>query len=77
MNNNYVLKKLRGAKGTVVVLGIARQGTPEIIEFSVTRDKIPIYSIDAAYMVTPEIGYIKINRFAAKTMANSAMPLKN
>jgi len=76
VNNNYVLKKLRGAKGTVVVLGIARQGTPEIIEFSVTRDKIPIYSIDAAYMVTPEIGYIKINRFAAKTMSEFSDAIK-
>lgn len=75
INNDFVLKHLRGVKGTQVVIGIARLGENEPLEFTVTRDKIPIYSIDASYMVTPKIGYIKINRFAASTMEefNTAM----
>lgn len=68
INNSFVMKRLRGPKGTQVIMSIARQGEKDPIEFTVTRDKIPIYSIDAAYMITPEIGYIKINKFAAKTM---------
>lgn len=72
IDNNYVLKHLRGTKGTQVIIGIARVGEKELLEFTVTRDKIPIYSIDASYMVAPEIGYIKINRFADKTMEEFA-----
>ncbi|MGD9494162.1 MAG: S41 family peptidase [Bacteroidales bacterium] len=76
VNNSFVLKHLRGPKGTQVVIAVARQGEPKPIEFSVTRDKIPIYSIDAAYMITPEIGYIKLNKFAAKTMNEFAEAIK-
>lgn len=68
VNNTYVVKHLRGPKGTKVIVGIVRKGEKDPIEFTVTRDKIPIYSIDAAYMVAPEIGYIKLNKFAATTM---------
>jgi len=76
VNNNFVLKRLRGPKGTQVVIGIARQGESQPIEFTVTRDKIPIYSIDAAYMITPEIGYIKLNKFAAKSMEEFSDAIK-
>lgn len=68
INTDYVVKHLRGVKGTVVKVGIYRKGKPGILEFSVTRDKIPINSVDATYMLTPEIGYIKLNKFAAQTM---------
>ena len=68
VSNSFVMKRLRGPKGTKVLISIERQGELQPIEFTVTRDKIPIYSIDAAYMITPEIGYIKLNKFAAKTM---------
>lgn len=62
-----VHKYLRGAKGTKVTVQIARRGVEKPLEFTITRDKIPIYSIDATYMVQPGVGYIKVNRFAATT----------
>jgi carboxyl-terminal processing protease len=68
IKNNDVSKKLRGNKGTKVNVGIKRNGNKELIDFTITRDKIPIYSVDASYMVTPEIGYIKISRFAKETV---------
>jgi carboxyl-terminal processing protease len=80
VKNNDVLKRLRGPKGTKVAVGIERQGAKEIITYSITRDKIPIYSLDAAYMTTPTIGYIKISRFAKTTMEElrtAIMELKN
>ena len=68
IKNNDVLKKLRGNKGTKVKVDIYRRGNNELIPFTITRDKIPLYSVDAAYMVTPTIGYIKISRFADSTV---------
>ncbi len=68
ITNNDVIKKLRGVKGTKVRVGIKRRGKPELIDYTIVRDKIPIYSVDASYMLTPDIGYIKINRFAQATM---------
>ncbi len=65
--NNDVIKKLRGNKGTKVKVSILRRGQAQLIDFVITRDKIPIFSIDAAYMAAPEIGYIKVNRFAETT----------
>jgi carboxyl-terminal processing protease len=56
-----------GPKGTIVKVGMERKGIKDILYFNITRDKIPIYSVDAAYMITPEIGYIKVSRFAATT----------
>ena len=50
-------------KGRSHILRIIR----ELLEFEITRDKIPIYSVDVSYMIDPELGYIKINRFAANT----------
>ncbi|MEE1541420.1 MAG: S41 family peptidase, partial [Paludibacteraceae bacterium] len=63
-----IQKKLRGKKGTSVEVKVLRRGVKDLISFKIVRDKIPIYSIDAAYMVTPEIGYIKLNRFSATTV---------
>ncbi len=68
VKNSDVLSKLRGPKGTIVKVGIERKGIKEILYFNITRDKIPIYSVDASYMVAPEIGYIKVSRFAATTV---------
>ncbi len=67
VKNSDVLSKLRGPKGTKVKVGIERKGYDKWLYFEITRDKIPIYSVDAAYMMTPEIGYIKVSRFAATT----------
>jgi carboxyl-terminal processing protease len=68
IKNNDVLKKLRGPKGTKVNVGIQRRGSKEVMRYQIVRDKIPIYSVDASYMVAPEIGYIKISRFARTTV---------
>lgn len=62
-----VHKYLRGSKGTKVTVQIKRRSVENPIEFTITRDKIPIYSIDATYMAQPGVGYIKVNRFAATT----------
>ena len=64
IKNEGVMKKLRGNKGTLVKVGILRRGVNGILDFTITRDKIPLYSIDATYMAAPGIGYIKLNRFA-------------
>ncbi|HRH66108.1 MAG TPA: S41 family peptidase [Bacteroidia bacterium] len=68
ITNNDVLKKLRGDKGTKVKVAIFRRSSPELIEYVITRDQIPLFSVDASYMVAPQIGYIKISRFADSTV---------
>ena len=68
LQNSTVVKKLRGKKGTKVVVDIVRQGEKELLQFEIIRDKIPIYSLDAAYMVNKNTGYVKLNRFAATSM---------
>jgi carboxyl-terminal processing protease len=62
-----VPSKLRGPKGTQVKVSIFRYGEKGLIDFNITRDKIPIYTVDAAFMVDKEIGYIYCNRFAQNT----------
>jgi carboxyl-terminal processing protease len=71
-----VLKQLRGDKGTKVTVGIMRRGLAEIMDFTITRDKIPLFSVDASYMASPEIGYIRINRFADETVNEFRVALK-
>lgn len=68
IKNNDVLKKLRGPKGTKVTVSMARHDEPALLDFVITRDKIPLFSVDASYMAAPEIGYIKISRFADTTV---------
>jgi carboxyl-terminal processing protease len=68
LQNSDVQKKLRGKKGTKVNVGVKRRGVNEILNFTITRDKIPIFSVSASYMATDEIGYIKVNRFAKNTI---------
>ncbi|MDZ4846402.1 MAG: S41 family peptidase [Chitinophagales bacterium] len=67
ITNNDVVKKLRGKKGTQVKVSIARRNEKELLDFEITRDKIPITSVDAGYMIDKETGYIKISRFSANT----------
>lgn len=62
-----VMKALKGPRGTEVNVSIQRTGSPELLEFTIVRDKIPQFSLDVAYMVDHETGYIKISRFAATT----------
>ena len=61
------MKRLRGPKGTKVELGVVRQGINEKLLFTVIRDKIPVHSIDATYIIRPGIGYIRIGNFSATT----------
>lgn len=67
LKNSDVFSLLRGKKGTDVRITVYRKGMRAELDFKVTRDKIPIYSLEAAYMATPETGYVKISRFAATT----------
>lgn len=68
IRNKGVMERLKGPKGTHVDVGIKRSKVLELIHFDIERDKIPIYSVDAHYMVDNRIGYIKVNRFSKETM---------
>ncbi len=67
MKNSDIMKRLRGKKGTKVTVQVKRGNSPELITFRITRDKIPLYSVDATYMLDDKTGYIMISRFGAKT----------
>lgn len=67
MSTEDIMRRLRGPKDSKVNLKILRRGVKELLPFTVKRDKIPVYSLDASYMIKDKIGYIRINRFAATT----------
>jgi carboxyl-terminal processing protease len=67
MNTAGVQKRLRGPKGTRVNVTIFRRGESSLLEYTITRDKIPVNSLDAAYMISDDVGYIKLSRFAEQT----------
>lgn len=67
MSREEIMRRLRGPKGTKVNLGIVRRGVAETLKFTVKRDKIPVKSVDAVYMIRPGIGYIRIGNFGATT----------
>ncbi len=67
MSREEIMRRLRGKKGTKVNLNIVRRGIKDTLTFVVTRDKIPVKTIDAVYMIRPEIGYIRIGSFGATT----------
>jgi carboxyl-terminal processing protease len=67
ITNNRVVKKLRGPKGSTVKVGITRNGSNQIWDFNITRDDIPVNSVDIAYPIQPGIGYIKGSQFGANT----------
>lgn len=62
-----IMKRLRGKKDTKVKLGIVRRGVKDLLTFVVKRDKIPVHTVNAAYMIAPETGYVRIESFGAKT----------
>jgi len=68
MSQEAIMKRLRGPKGTRVDLGICRRGVDDLIHFIVIRDKIPVNTVDAGYMIKPGIGYIKVSSFGATTV---------
>lgn len=76
INNKFVFDKLRGKKGTKVNVSIYRKGKKDLIDYTITRDKIPINSIDAVFLATHDIGYIKLNRFSKTTIEEFQESLK-
>ena len=64
VDNEYVQKHLRGKKGSKVTVSVKRGKDPELMDFEITRDKIPLNSINATFMMDQNIGYIKLDRFA-------------
>ncbi len=67
ISNSAVMKKLKGKKGTHVIVSVKRANTATLISFDIVRDKIPLFSIDASFMATPSVGYIKVSKFARTT----------
>ena len=80
MTNRDIISKLRGNKGTTAVVKILRKGVEGLTEYRIIRDKIPIYSIDASYMVNKNTGYIRLSRFGVtsqKEFDESLVKLKS
>ncbi|MCD8029449.1 MAG: S41 family peptidase [Bacteroides sp.] len=77
MSQEEIMSRLRGPKGTKVELTIVRRGVSEPLRFTVKRDKIPIFSLDASYMIDPRIGYIRVNRFGATTAEEFSTAMKD
>ena len=67
MERSEIMRRLRGPRGSKIKLGIKRRGVNELLYFTVTRGKIPVYSVDAYYMIRPHLGYIRIGSFGATT----------
>ena len=76
MSKEEIMRRLRGPKGTKVRLGIVRREIADTLLFTVVRDKIPVHSIDASYMLRPQIGYIRIGSFGATTYDEFCESLK-
>lgn len=72
---NDIVKQLRGKRGTTVRLGLERQHIDELVEVEVTRDKIPIKSIESAFVLTDSIGYVKLGQFAKTSHAELQLAL--
>ncbi|MBR5436754.1 MAG: PDZ domain-containing protein, partial [Muribaculaceae bacterium] len=67
ISDDNIISRLRGPKGTKVRLGIERSTAKKLLKFEVTRDEIPMKSIDAAYIIEDGIGYIRVNKFSRTT----------
>lgn len=72
-----IVKMLKGPQGTKVKLGIKREGHDEILHYVLTRDVIPIFTVDAAFLINPQTGYIRINSFSSNTAEEFKSALKN
>jgi len=67
LSDESIVGMLKGPRGTTVDIRVLRKGHKDLLSFSIIRDKIPIYSVDVAYMVNETTGYIRINNFAMTT----------
>lgn len=77
VSNEKVMKKLRGPENSKVKLGVKRNGTKEVLKFTVTRGQIPVNSVDVAYMIEPGVGFIKVSKFAATTYSEFLTAIAN
>jgi len=77
MPSDEIVKMLKGPTGTKVNVSVYRKGNDDLLDFTLSRDRIPIVSIDAAYMITPEIGYIKVNKFSRTTFQEFSEAAEN
>jgi len=77
IDQNNIVKMLKGPRGTKVKVSILRKKVPKLLQFEITRDKIPLKSVDIAYMINDSIGYIKISKFARTTAQETEQSLKN
>lgn len=75
VTNEETMKRLKGEKGSVVVVGIARNCEPEILKFSIERGDVPLKSIDAIYMLNKSLGYIRINKIGETTYSEMLIAL--
>lgn len=76
ITNTDVFELLRGEKGTTVELKVHRRTNEDLLDFSIVRDKIPIYSLDASYMLDDDTGFIKLNKFSATTTKEFTQAMK-
>ncbi len=67
VKDDFIMSKLKGTKGTGVKVSIVRRGVKDLIELDIIRGSIPVASVDIAYMINKDLGYIKVNRFGATT----------
>lgn len=77
LKNSEVRGKLLGEKGTKVRVSVKRGKSSKLLDFTITRDVIPVHSVDAAYMVTSETGYIKLNSFSRTSLEEIQEGLRN
>ena len=77
ISNDDVRKKLRGAGGTKVNVLVFRPGVKDLIDYEITRDKIPLYSVDTHLMIDKKTGYVSVSRFAEKTTDELVSALKD
>ena len=69
LTNEDVMRKLKGPKGTKVRVKVLRRGVDGLLDYTITRDAIPTYSVDIAYMLDEQIGYLKLSKFSATTVS--------
>lgn len=77
LKNSGVRDRLLGDKGSKVAVEVLRRNSNKPLAFTITRDKIPVHSVDASYMVRPEIGYIKLNAFSRTTIMEMEESIRN
>lgn len=77
MNNNDAMKFLKGPKNTKVDVQIHRRGVPNLLNFTITRDVIPTYSIDVSYMMDDKTAYLKLTKFSSTTHSEFVKAVKN